>query len=377
MRHDWTETFFKLATFMLVAALAYVGLTTLTYLRDVLTIVISAMLVAYVLQLAVEPLSRRMPRWLAVTLVVLSVFVALTLVLALIVPMVIGQVQQLVANLPQDLDHVQAQLTQISQQLEARRMRVDLRLDSWILPRLASLGQSAANNLPGLVMGSFTGFLTTAMILVCAFYFLKDGEQQWRNLMALLPERAASQANYYRIELDKSLAHYLRGQLLNAGVVFVSASMAFTLLGMEYGIVAALIWGTAEIIPYFGLYLGLGTSLLLAALQGGPVVGKVLLAGLVIWWVKDNIVAPRVMSHATGLHPILIIVAVLTGGKLAGFLGILLAIPVTAVLTTTIRFWLLQRKLQEEHLAEERPLPSVSGPTHAVSAMAPSTQPEV
>ncbi|MNX91792.1 hypothetical protein D3C86_1239020 [compost metagenome] len=90
-------------------------------------------------------------------------------------------------------------------------------------------------------------------------------------------------------------------------------------------------------------------------LQGGPVVGKVLLAGLVIWWTKDNIIAPRVMSHTTGLHPVLIIAAVLMGGKLAGFLGVLLAIPIMAVIVTTMRFWLQQQRARELTPAEATP----------------------
>lgn len=362
MNRNWSETFFRSATILLWIGLGYVALRALAYLQDVLTVLVSAMLVAYVLQMAVEPLSRRMPRWLAVGSVVVAFVLVSGLGLYLLVPMLVGQIQMLLGHLPSELVNAQAQLNVLSERLASRQIQADFRLDTWLLPRLEAVGQSVATNLPGLLMGSFSGFFGTAMILVCAFYFLKDGPRLWTSVMALMPPRVATQGEYLRVELDHSLNRYLRGQVINASVVMLAASTSFTLIGMDYGIVAGLIWGTAEIIPYFGLYMGLGTALFLAGLQGGAILGKVLFAGLLIWWTKDNIISPRVMSHTTGLHPVLIIAAVLTGGKVAGFLGILLAIPVTAVVVTTLRFWLKQQREREHlietpHAAAEPPLP--------------------
>lgn len=361
MTRNWSETFYKLATILLLIGLGYVVLLAMSYLQDVLSIVVSSMLIAYVLQMAVEPLSRRIPRWLAVGLVVTVFFIVLTAAVSLIVPQMVTQIQMLIGHMPAELENFQQLLNRLGERLATRNIQLDLRVDSWLLPRLESLGQNAATNLPGLLIGSFSGFFATAMILVCSFYFLMDGSRMWQQLMDLLPERAATQAEFFRLELDRSLSRYLRGQLINAGLVLGAASTVFSALGMTYGVIAGLIWGVAEIIPYFGLYLGFGTALLLASMQGVSILGKVFLAGVVIWWTKDNIIAPRVMSHTTGLHPILIIVAVLTGGKLAGFLGILLAIPVTAVVVTTLRFWLLQRR--ERHLIVSEVRGSATPPT--------------
>lgn len=355
MKRDWATTCYQLASLLLAIALGYVGLLAASYLQDVLTIVVSAMLVAYLLQMAVDPLSRRMPRLLAIGVVVVAFVVVAVLGLSWGGPPLVAQIQMLIGHLPVDMENLQSQLNHLNERLASRHIVVDLRVNTWIIPRLEGIGQNVATNLPGILMGSFSSFFQVAMILVCAFYFLKDGTRMWRSLMDLMPDRAALQADYLRVELDQSLGRYLRGQLINAGLVMVTASTVFSLLGMTYGIVAGLIWGSCEIIPYFGLYLGLGTSLLLAGMQGGAVFGKVLVAGLLIWWTKDNIVAPRVMSHTTGLHPILIVVAVLTGGKLAGFLGILLAIPVTAVVVTTVRFWLLQQREPPEFMERSHP----------------------
>lgn len=368
MGRNWSETFYKLASSLLILVLCYIGWQATGYFQDLLTVLVSAILVAYVLQMAVEPLSRRVPRWLAVLLVVAGFVVTAGAAVSLAVPLVLNQVQMLLVQLPAGIENLQGQLDLLNKYLASRHLRADFRIDAWVLPRLEGIGQNVAGNLPGLLMGSFSGFFSAAMILVCSFYFLKDGSRLWRGLLDALPSRVALQAVYLQVELDQSLNRYVRGQLINAGVVLAAASTAFSLLGMNYGIVAGLIWGLAEIIPYFGLYLGLGTAVFLAMLQGGPVVGKVLVAGLIIWWTKDNIIAPRVMSHTTGLHPILIIAAVLIGGKVAGFLGVLLAIPVMAVLVTTLRFWLQQQRARE--LAPAQPA-SPATPAAAVVEQAP------
>jgi len=342
---DWSETFFRSASILVFVALAWMAWQLVGYVADVLTILVSAALVAYVLQLAVEPLARRMPRIAAVATVVLGAALVVVTVFSFVLPLVVQQVQMLATQLPGTLAQIEARETDLRAWLATHHIAVDFRLDTLLLPRILGIGNNLASNLPGILMGSFSGFFSLAMILVCSFYFLSDGRKMWDALVEYLPARAAKQAGYFRAELDRSLGRYLRGQLINASLVVFAASTAFTMLGMTYGVVAGLIWGTAEIIPYFGLYLGLGTALVLATLQGGAVVGKILVAGLVIWWIKDNVIAPRVMSHSTGLHPILIIVAVLCGGKMAGFLGVLLAIPVAAVIVTALTFSRKQSRL--------------------------------
>lgn len=357
---DWSKNFFKFGTITLVMVIGYGLLQTATFFRDVFTILVSSMLLAYVLQLAVEPLSRRMPRWLAVGAVVTTFLVLMVLTGAIAVPMLIDQLRLLLANLPTELERLQGQLDLIQEALAKRNIEADLKLQGWILPRLEGWSQGLAAHLPSILMGSFASFFSVAMVMVSAFYFLKDGPKIWTSFQNILPRRYQKPAEYVRDELDRGLDRYVRGQVLNASVVLCAASVTLPLLGMNYGIIGGVIWGVAEVIPYFGTYVGVTTVLILAALQGGVMI-KVLVAALIIWWTKDNIIAPRVMSHTTGLHPILIIMAVIAGGKLAGILGVLLAIPLTTVLWTALRLWLLQQKQRQDQLLE--PASPVTEPT--------------
>lgn len=344
-RIDWATAQRQAITISLAMAMGYVGLQAASYLRDELTVAISAMLVAYLLQLAVRPLERFMPRQAAIGLVIVLLLVFGGIGLAVGLPLVLVQIRQLLAAVPVQLDRLQGSLTHLQIYLGTHHIDVQIdRLDTWLTPRLQAWSQQLTDNLLGMVAGGFFGFFMTAMILVCAFYFLKDGQMMWRRLMSALPPRQQRQMAYLGVELQRSLHDYFRGQVLNASVVLAASLIAFMGLGMNFAIVGALLWGALEVIPYFGTYGGITSALLLASMQGETMVGKVAIACILIWWTKDNIIAPRVMSHTTGLHPVVIVLAVLTGGKVAGFLGVLLAIPLTAVLVGAVRFYLHTRR---------------------------------
>ncbi len=345
---DWARAYYQTATIALLLALGYVMLRVVAYMADVVTILVSALLVAYVLQLVVDPLSRRMPRLLAAVMVVVGVLVMLSAAAALLVPLVLLQVRDLLASLPEALSRIQVGTVRFQEWLATKDIHLDVQMQSWLMPRLQEMSGYVTGNVGGFLASGFFSAFSVAMALVCSFYLLLDSRRLWDSFQNLLPPQAALTADYFRLELDKSLNNYFRGQVINASVVLAAATIAFNVLGMEYGVVGGLVWGICEIIPIFGTYVGIGTCLLLAFLQGGGIVWKVLLAAIIIQQIKDNIISPRVMSHTTGLHPVVIIAAVLTGAKLAGFLGILLAIPVTAVAVASLRVYLIQGHLEAQ-----------------------------
>lgn len=359
---DWARTFYQLGSLVLLLGIGYAALNLFGYLAGVLYILVSALVVAYVLQLVVDPLSRKMPRLLAVGLVILGVLILATAAGALLVPLVVSQIQELLQSLPSAADRLQSSTHALEAGLAAHNVYVRIQLASLLMPRLQDLSSYLTANLGGLLTNGFFSFFSVAMTLVLAFYFLKDSQRLWADLSGFLPEQAGQTLTYFRRELDRSLNNYFRGQIINASVVLGGATVVFTLLGMSYGVVGGLIWGLCEIIPMFGTYMGIGTCLLLAALQGGGIVLKVAVAALAIQQTKDNIISPRVMSHTTGLHPVVIITAVLTGMRVAGFLGILLAIPLTAVAVATLRVYLHPQ-------AEREPVEEDPGPAPVAQAL--------
>lgn len=337
----WDQRFHYVGTLALWLGLGWVVLQALSYLGDVVTILVAGLLLAYVLQMAVDPLSRKMSRFSAIMLVLLGVVTLLTAIGYLFVPLVVHQVQELINALPGAATRLESVLGHVQELLSRRQINVRLDPSEWLLPRVESLTTWITGHLGSVLASGMLNLFNLAMTLVCAFYLMKDGDRLWADARPFLPARWWARLDVLGREMDRGLAGYFRGQLINASIVLVAAMIAFNAppVSMRYGVVAAAFWGLCEIVPMFGSYLGIGTAVLLALLEGGEVWWKALLAALIIQQVRDNLISPRVMAHTTGLHPVVIILAILSGAKLAGLLGLLLAIPVTAVGAVALRAW--------------------------------------
>ncbi|MBM3259052.1 MAG: AI-2E family transporter [Candidatus Sericytochromatia bacterium] len=346
----WTRRFHHVGTLALWLGLAWVGQLALSYLGDTVTILVAALLLAYVLQMAVDPLSGRMSRFSAILIVLLGVVTVLVAIGYLFVPLVAHQFQELVNALPGAVGRLEVTLADVQQVLAKRHITVRLDPSTWLLPRIESLTNWITGNLGSLLASGVLNLFNLAMTLVCAFYLMKDGDRLWADARPFLPERWWLRLAALGREMDRGLAGYFRGQLINASIVLVAAMVAFNLppVQMRYGVVAAAFWGLCEVVPMFGSYVGIGTAVLLALLEGGGIWWKVLLVAVIIQQVRDNLISPRVMAHTTGLHPVIIVLAILAGTRVAGLLGLLLAIPVAAVAAAGMRAWVASEATVDE-----------------------------
>ncbi|MEB3203688.1 MAG: AI-2E family transporter [Candidatus Sericytochromatia bacterium] len=346
----WTRRFHHVGTVAMWLGLAWVGQLALSYLGDTVTILVAALLLAYVLQMAVDPLSARVSRFSAILIVLLGVVTVLVAIGYLFVPLVVHQVQELVNALPGAVGRLEVALTDVQQVLARRHIAVRLDPSAWLLPRIESMTNWLTGNLGSLLASGVLNLFNLAMTLVCAFYLMKDGDRLWADARPFLPERWWLRLASLGREMDRGLAGYFRGQLINASIVLVAAMLAFNLppVQMRYGVVAAAFWGLCEIVPMFGSYVGIGTAVLLALLEGGGIWWKVLVVAVIIQQVRDNLISPRVMAHTTGLHPVVIILAILAGTRVAGLLGLLLAIPMAAVAAAALRAWVASEATVDE-----------------------------
>ncbi|MGE5707236.1 MAG: AI-2E family transporter, partial [Bacteroidota bacterium] len=287
-RIDWEALQRKTFTILLLLVLGYLGLQAAAYFRDVLSIVVSSIILAYLLQLLVEPLSRWIPRFYAVLTVTIGFLVSIVLVVSFLIPLLVQQLRLLLISIPEKLDQLQTWLYHYQSKLAVHHFDVNLdRVYAWVFPRIERYTQHFGDNLPSFVMGSFFGFFSTAMVLVCAFYFLKDSREIKKGLLSLFPRRTQDQLDYLMVLLNSSLHHYFLGQVINASVVLVLSTLSFSLLRMDFGIIAGIVWGVLEVIPYFGTYIGIGLALVLASWQGGGLLVKILIAALIIQQLKD------------------------------------------------------------------------------------------
>ncbi len=313
------------------------------YFRDLLLLVGVAFGIAYVLEPLVERLQRRrVPRPLAIGLVLLGVCVAMTLTVVLVLPDIVRQLTELAVVLP---NKVRTEwIPWANHGLEHLRQRYHLRIpttaDAWInqlgtrseiASRSMSMVQSAASasiSVLGLV-------LEGVIVLAMAFYFISDWHRIVAGAMGLVPRRAEGEVRRIVHNVDLALGSYFRGQGLAMLVLGCLFSLGLGALGVPGGVALGIFAGLITFIPYLGFLIAMALAILFASLDGGGL-GHVLavVAYMMFVHVLDiTLVTPRILGRSIGLSPVAVIVSLLAGARLLGFTGLVLAIPVASVCT--------------------------------------------
>ena len=206
----------------------------------------------------------------------------------------------------------------------------------------------------GLVAGIFSSGLALINVLslilitpIVAFYLLRDWDGIVAHIDNLLPRRHADTIREQLRIIDQTLAGFLRGQFNVCLILSVFYAIGLSLVGLKFAVVIGLATGFLVIFPYVGLMLGMGTGLAVALFQfDDPIsVGAVLAVFIAGQIIEGYFITPKLVGEKVGLHPVWIIFGMLAGAALFGFVGILLAIPITAVIGVLIRFAIGRYKL--------------------------------
>ncbi|NLW44956.1 MAG: AI-2E family transporter [Syntrophomonadaceae bacterium] len=186
---------------------------------------------------------------------------------------------------------------------------------------------------------NLTGSLLSIVFApILAYYFIRDWEKIREGFLGLFPVRSRSQLFKLGMDINEVLSGFIQGHLLVCVLVGVLTGLAAALLGIKYAIIIGFINGIAELLPYLGPLLGAIPSLALALTEGTREAVYLGVAILVVQQLEANLLSPRIVGNRVGLHPLVVIFALLAGGELFGIWGILLAVPVAAVLRVLIRF---------------------------------------
>jgi predicted PurR-regulated permease PerM len=301
------------------------------YFEQVITIVVVGAIFALLLSYPVHWLiQRRVSRLLAILLVLTLVVSAIVLLGFTVIPLVVEQANQLLIALPEWLDGATRQLSWL-QQL-ALRHKISLDFDQ-IVKQLEQFTQTLVASLPGLAIGTLGRLIDLILIVVLALYMLLYGAQMWNGLIDLLPSTFGQAFNR---SLQFNARQFFMSQFLLALFMLLGLIPLFVLLQVKFALLFALIVALFELIPFIGAALGILLVTLLTLVQGFWVALWVALSAIVLQQIRDNLIAPRLLGQFIGLNPIWIFIALLIGGRVAGVLGVLLAIPVAGTIKGTV-----------------------------------------
>jgi predicted PurR-regulated permease PerM len=302
-------------------------------------------IIAYFLDPAVRWLAhRRMPRWLA-TLVVLLIFgLAVTLLIALLVPLLRLQVSELITRLPALFSQAQAWLNQAMAHAAQTLPPEDYqKLQYTIAGSMGDVLTWAVHQTQSLLTSglALANLLSLVVITpVVAFFLLRDWDRLVVAVDGWLPRDHLGTLREQAGEVDAMLGGYIRGQLLVCLLLGIFYAVALSLSGLEFGLIVGILTGVLAFIPYVGFATGFVLATGLALLQFGWGWGLVLvlLTFAVGQVLESSFLSPKMVGERVRLHPVWVIFALLAFGSLFGFLGVLIALPAAAVTGVMVRF---------------------------------------
>ncbi len=318
-----------LITWLLILVTGWITLTALSYLGELISILLTASLIAFLLNYAVAAVRPFLPRTVAAILVYLVAAFAFVFIALTLAPPVFNQGRQLVIGLPDLLEQGQQQLASFQTWSVEHNLPFDVRiLGSQLLARVQAQAEAIASTGLGLVVGTFNWFLDLILVLVISFYMLIDGERLWQGLTRIFSPKIQEGLTQ---SLQRNLQRFVSGQLLLGLFMAMTLTLAFRLLHVPFFLLFAVFIGFMEVIPFVGATLGIGAVVIVVAFIDWWLALEVLGVAVALQQVKDNLIAPRIMGNLTGLSPVIIFVSLLLGAKVGGILGVILAIPLTGV----------------------------------------------
>jgi predicted PurR-regulated permease PerM len=345
-------------------------------LRDVIFPFVAGLILAYLL----NPLVTRLERWrigrlMSSMIVAGLIVIAFSIGLILFVPFVANQILDLIIALPAMVTRLQAFVTQEGAAFIERLGGPDAVQD--VRTAIAEIMKQASSWLGGILSSIWSGgeaivnaFLLIVITPVIAFYLLIDWPRMTATIDSWLPRRYDDTIRLLWREMDHSIAGFLKGQLLVCLILGIFYAVALQIIGLDYGILIGLSAGLLSFIPYVGSLTGFLISTAVAVVQFWPewwMIGAVMGVFIFGQLFEGNVLAPWVVGEATGVHPVWLMFALFAFGSLLGFVGLLLAVPLAAVVSVLGRFAIQRYMASEIYLGipnapPEEGRPKILGP---------------
>jgi predicted PurR-regulated permease PerM len=354
--HRWLTAFLVMATVAVsFLVVDYVG-KYLTYFGDVIMIFFLAWLLAFILSPIANGLVRlvpSLPRWLAVILVYALLIVALIAAILLIAQQLYSSINNLITNWPQG-DALRAKL-QPGQDWLNSVGGGQISLYDQVTQLLANIKNGATDLLKPLgdiAVASLGIFGNLLFIFFLSLYMAVDRDRIVSFLFRLVPPAYSDEAQLLEHSVARSFGGFLRGQAL-MGLMYGAISMtASAILALPYMPVTAVSSGVLQAIPFFGPFISWAPPVLVAIFFKPEAAVFALVIMIAGWFVLMNIIQPRLMSEAVGLHPVVVLGSVMIGSKLAGIPGAIFGIPIAAVIASFFFYYLGHRRVDGGTVAD-------------------------
>jgi predicted PurR-regulated permease PerM len=310
---------------------------------DILVLFFLAWLLSFALLPLINGLTRLVPR-LTQTGAVIVIYLAIVVVLGAILveasAALATSFNEFIADAPNLQDQLSKLLTGLQDRLTGFGFQVDLVGQApTIVANLQEWATQLVGPLQQVAFASIGVFGNLLLLVILSIYIAIDRDEIVAFLYRLVPPGYVTEARLLQTTTSKSFGGFLRGQVVMGLFFGLLTAIVNIVFGLPYAAVTTVAAGLLQMIPFFGPFVSWLPPVAVALLLKPDVALPVLLVMGIAWFVTMNVISPRLMSGAVGIHPIVVLASVVIGGKIAGIVGAIFGIPIAAVISAFFFYW--------------------------------------
>jgi predicted PurR-regulated permease PerM len=321
-----------LIRFLLLFLSAWAFILILEYFQNVIFIFTFASTIAFLLNYPVTWLQRFLPRNVSVVLVFcLGISILVALIITILVTLT-SQGQQALNSLTNAVNSLSPVIDNLENLLQKRNIYIDLdlirqKVNNEVLSRI---GQGIDYSL-GSVTIFLSNFINFIFIAVVSFFMLLEGERLWSLILKIFPTEFQDRFDYL---VKRNFLGFFRSQIILCLFLTTSYFIVFLILKVPFALLLALIAGFLDLIPGIGATLGVATIFFIVLTQNVGLAIQVVIACIILQQIQDNLISPRIMRGSLNINPVVVFFALLIGARVAGLLGVFMAIPLAGLIVS-------------------------------------------
>ncbi|MBU5292762.1 AI-2E family transporter [Anaerosalibacter bizertensis] len=333
-----TRRLSKLFIFLLFIFLVYILTKKYKFLSEIINILVLSSILAYLLNPIVDFFKKKnIPDLWSVIFVYIIIFLIIFIFSFVLIPKIIREFRNIGSILPDYLNKIYEYIDRVQNKYYSNFKNLPPQFDG-----IRDIFEENINNLERIIIkwikkfvdittNAFSKIFTLILVPIISFYFLKDKEFFKKKIYLTIPKAHRGEIVKLFKEMDKSISQFIRGRIIVGIFVGITTTIALFILNIDFAFSIGMLAGIADIIPYFGPVIGIIPAVFFALLEGPLKALWVIITFTIIQQIENNIITPKVVGESVGIHPVTVIISLILGGGFFGILGMILAIPVVAV----------------------------------------------
>lgn len=340
----------KLITRIFIGIFIIYVLNTIFKRNPIIGNTIAAILISIIVAFVINPIvsyleTRNIERRHGVLIVYISFIIVFVLLLVIVIPKTIEEIRNLLSTIPTIVENFTSNFSELGDILEKRfnldTNKIIAEFETAALQSIQNLQNFSANQFRTIATGMYSllsRILGIVLVFIFSFYFTVDKDRFKSLINKNLPLKYRNDILFLSHKINSSLLEFVKGKLLLALFVGGATTVLLLILRVDFAIVIGIITCIADIIPYIGPFLGFLPAVIFALIESRVKALWVAIFFIILQWVENNILAPKIIGTKTGLHPMIVLISIIIGGGMFGVGGMILSVPFVSVIIIVADF---------------------------------------